>query len=196
MLGRNEKTKQNPFQTSLSHREDGKPKHRRFCWRQGVVKEDCRGLAIQSHVTSFANPGRETGLSPFEECRKNHNLLFKAFWYAKVPLPSVCHQTGRRQGFAANPFGVRIQVTLGPRSECFQMTGLLGQLALGPVGNLTFSLVWVLEQSLSFLACDGKPHKQPPIPGSLYTSVVKSCCQGNEGWIAAWSIIRAARSRS
>lgn len=66
-------------------------------------------------------------------------------------------QTGLRQGFAESPPGVGVELDLGPWFEDFQLMELLGQLALGPVTNLAFSVVWVLEQGFSFLPCDGNP---------------------------------------
>lgn len=96
---------------------------------------------------------------------------------------------------------MRVELDLGPWFEYFQLMEqlelMLGQLVLGPVGNLAFSLVWVLKQGLSFLPSDGKPSEQPPTLRSLCSSVLKSCCQGlgSEGQRGSWSIIRAARSR-
>lgn len=160
-----------------------------------MVREGCGGLAIRSHVTSFA--GREIGtVSILKSTARITTCFSKAFGMQGYPRLRCAVRQGCGQGFAANPLGVRIRVAVGPWSECFQLTGLLGPLTMGLVGNLAFSLVWVLKQGLSFPPCDGKPHEQPPIPGSLYTSVVESCCWGNEGWIAARSIIRATRSRS
>lgn len=59
-------------------------------------------------------------------------------------------QTGHRQEFAESPIGERVELDLGPWFEDFQLMELLGQLALGPMGNLAFPLVWVLRQGFSF----------------------------------------------
>lgn len=129
--------------------------------------------------------------------QEESQAAFQRLWVCKgAPAFS---QTGHRQEFAENSFGVRVELDLGPWFEHFQLMEqlelMLGQLVLGPVGNLAFSLVWVLKQDLSFLPSDGKPSEQPPTPRSLCSSVLKSCCQGREGQRGSWGIIRAVRSR-
>lgn len=47
-----------------------------------------------------------------------------------------------------------------------------------------------------FFACNRKHGEQPPVLGSLCAGAVRSRCQENEGWVAAWGVIRPGRSRN
>lgn len=85
MLGRNKKKQTPPFQTSLSHREDGKPERRHFSWRQGG-QGGLQGTCHPKSRTSFANPGREIGtVSILKSTARITTCFSRAFGMQRYP---------------------------------------------------------------------------------------------------------------
>lgn len=137
MLGRNQK-KPPPFQSSPSHQEGGKPARRHFSWRQGG-QGGLRGTCHPKSRNKLCREGNRDCLH-FEEHSENHNLLFKGFWHARVPPPSVCRQTRVRARICSEPPGGEDSGGCWTLVRVFPADGAVGTADYGAGGKSGFFL--------------------------------------------------------